>query len=1222
MEQWKSGQSATTLETLPFEYSLDATSLFTGTWTAATGMDLVEKLTSTTVSAAVDGNLPANRTAISATITGLSIANNAVFWIRWTDTNDLGSDGMYAIDDFSLTPSTTLLISATSLTGFTTTQGTPSLAQSYTLSAAFPTASGATVTAPANFEVSQTSATSGFAASLAITQADLIAGKTIYVRLTGAAAGTFAGNVANSATGATTKNVAVDGTVNSAGAAALTVSPAALGPFLTSVGTPSAAQSYTLTGSNLATDATVVAPSGYEVSQTSATAGFSASLTVLKAAATAGQTIYVRLTGATLGTYGTAGTPVNVTNDSSPAITQNVALNGTVAQPITVTPTSLPAFAPNQVGTPSAPQSYALQALNLTNPLIVTAPTGFEVSSDGITYAATLNLGSANGNYTIRVRLSGAARGSYSGNVTNESTGANTPNNVAVSGNTFAAPATYFLVTGATDLTAPANYNTVADGSGTPLSGFDVENATLVLAGPPTLLLNGNVTLTGSGSKFVLGNGTAAISLTLPATGAELSAVLDVKANATLLVLDLTPSNTLGTLDVASTIDFAQAGTYVVPSLGSPGYGNLTLTNGIKQFVGSATAATNVYIRGNLTADAVSNLNGASVTPFSTVDLKGNFTLLNGSAFDTDATGRFTLLLSAASGTQTLTGNGADFKLFRLTTTGAATNAALATAGGSSHLLLGNANSGGYTLGNGTTLALNGNNLTFINSNTSIGSGSGNLTSVAGSTITLNHNGTTSVGSLRLAAGEIPALLVINAAGTAKLVSLGLNTTLANVTITSGTLGLSGNTLTLTGVTNVDAVNGTLQGSATSKLTLGAGSSVVGQLNFTTAAGSSLSALTLSQSTNLQTQVNSTLTVATLALNTGSLFFLGTNKAIVTTSFTGGSATSFVNALSLKTAAATAPAAIMYPLGAQDYLPLSFAPTQTAATATAYTARITVDNANSRGVTAPITRVSARHYFTLAEDGTTNYANAGTLTLSFANEGANDPTTLRIASSTAAGPWTDVNPGSTPAVTGTPAGTITDNVTALVDFALATTSTGLIFNPLPVELTAFSAQRQADKSVGVKWATASEKNSASFDVQRSLDGREYFTVATAAAQGSSSHATAYAALDQTAPSGTLYYRLRQVDRDGATSFSPIAIVASNNEAIRVLLYPNPASAALHFVATTGQAYRVLNQLGQPLLRGTTEAGTTTIAVENLPSGLYFLQLQTATGRVVQKFEKE
>ncbi|SFC98841.1 hypothetical protein SAMN05421780_1171, partial [Flexibacter flexilis DSM 6793] len=103
MEQWRTGSSSTANETVAFEYSFDATSVTTGTWTAATGMDLVEKQTGSTSSGLLDGNQAANKTAISASVSGLGWANNGTLWIRWKDVNDTGNDGIYAIDDFSMT---------------------------------------------------------------------------------------------------------------------------------------------------------------------------------------------------------------------------------------------------------------------------------------------------------------------------------------------------------------------------------------------------------------------------------------------------------------------------------------------------------------------------------------------------------------------------------------------------------------------------------------------------------------------------------------------------------------------------------------------------------------------------------------------------------------------------------------------------------------------------------------------------------------------------------------------------------------------------------------------------------------------------------------------------------------------------------------------------------------------------------------------------------------
>jgi hypothetical protein len=109
MEQWKSGSSYSSNEIVAFSYSTDATSLSDGTWTTVSALDLNEILTTTSSAAAVDGNLAANQTAISSSITGLNWANGANLWIKWTDANDSGSDGMYAIDNFSFTITATTL---------------------------------------------------------------------------------------------------------------------------------------------------------------------------------------------------------------------------------------------------------------------------------------------------------------------------------------------------------------------------------------------------------------------------------------------------------------------------------------------------------------------------------------------------------------------------------------------------------------------------------------------------------------------------------------------------------------------------------------------------------------------------------------------------------------------------------------------------------------------------------------------------------------------------------------------------------------------------------------------------------------------------------------------------------------------------------------------------------------------------------------------------------
>ncbi|MEP7270580.1 MAG: Ig-like domain repeat protein [Acidobacteriota bacterium] len=105
-EQWRLG-ALSRLDQLDFQYSINATSLTTGTWIDVNPLDFIAPTTTPTVGA-LNGNVAPNRTAISNTISSLSIANGAVFWIRWNDFNPIGNDDGLAVDDFSLTPSPTL----------------------------------------------------------------------------------------------------------------------------------------------------------------------------------------------------------------------------------------------------------------------------------------------------------------------------------------------------------------------------------------------------------------------------------------------------------------------------------------------------------------------------------------------------------------------------------------------------------------------------------------------------------------------------------------------------------------------------------------------------------------------------------------------------------------------------------------------------------------------------------------------------------------------------------------------------------------------------------------------------------------------------------------------------------------------------------------------------------------------------------------------------------
>lgn len=99
-EQWRLGSTGRA-DRLDFQYSVDATSLTTGTWTDVDSLDFTAPVTVGTVGA-LNGNAAANRTAVSSSFT-VAIPVNGTFRIRWNDFNASGADDGLAVDDFKIT---------------------------------------------------------------------------------------------------------------------------------------------------------------------------------------------------------------------------------------------------------------------------------------------------------------------------------------------------------------------------------------------------------------------------------------------------------------------------------------------------------------------------------------------------------------------------------------------------------------------------------------------------------------------------------------------------------------------------------------------------------------------------------------------------------------------------------------------------------------------------------------------------------------------------------------------------------------------------------------------------------------------------------------------------------------------------------------------------------------------------------------------------------------
>jgi hypothetical protein len=112
--------------------------------------------------------------------------------------------------------------------------------------------------------------------------------------------------------------------------------------------------------------------------------------------------------------------------------------------------------------------------------------------------------------------------------------------------------------------------------------------------------------------------------------------------------------------------------------------------------------------------------------------------------------------------------------------------------------------------------------------------------------------------------------------------------------------------------------------------------------------------------------------------------------------------------------------------------------------------------------------------------------------------------------------------------------------------------------PLPIELIKFEAIKEKN-SVKLKWSTASEKNNDFFTVERTIDGINFEGIAEVDGAGNSTVTLNYDDIDPKPYPGLAYYRLKQTDFDGKSSYSglrPVEFISEDPLSFEVI--PNPA----------------------------------------------------------------
>ncbi len=169
-------------------------------------------------------------------------------------------------------------------------------------------------------------------------------------------------------------------------------------------------------------------------------------------------------------------------------------------------------------------------------------------------------------------------------------------------------------------------------------------------------------------------------------------------------------------------------------------------------------------------------------------------------------------------------------------------------------------------------------------------------------------------------------------------------------------------------------------------------------------------------------------------------------------------------------------------------------------------------------------------------------------------------------------------------------------------------------NALPVSLLNFNGQMINKTQAKLTWQTATEINNKQFEIEKSLDAVNFSRVGIISGNINSSTIKNYNFTDDTFLTNA-YYRLRQVDLNGAESVSQVIFIKNNTD--KMLIYPNPTKGEIFIQSNENRQnvvnWRLIDAQGKTVLNGNDTLENTekvlSNQLQNQQKGMYIIEIQ-------------
>lgn len=174
---------------------------------------------------------------------------------------------------------------------------------------------------------------------------------------------------------------------------------------------------------------------------------------------------------------------------------------------------------------------------------------------------------------------------------------------------------------------------------------------------------------------------------------------------------------------------------------------------------------------------------------------------------------------------------------------------------------------------------------------------------------------------------------------------------------------------------------------------------------------------------------------------------------------------------------------------------------------------------------------------------------------------------------------------------------------------------------LPVQLISFTAAINERTNTLLSWTTASEVNNKYFQVEHSLDAKNFEKIGQVEGKGTFSlEKTDYSFYHKLSlPVGNHYYRLKQVDFNESYTYSILRSV--NFGELVTSIYPNPATSQLTVEIADWnniKSVEMYNAAGQNIYLSEEKRPILLIDVRSLPAAMYLIKIKYNQGSVISQ----